>query len=106
MDGYAGSTKGLTPVCRIRLLENTTFLRRNLRSRWKYAASCGVKIFGGCCGTTPEYISALKKALDGTEVRRRKALPRSAVCTPSRTVVIDRPRIIGERINPTGKKAV
>lgn len=70
----------------------------------KYAASCGVKIFGGCCGTTPEYISALKKALDGTEVRRRKALPRSAVCTPSRTVVIDRPRIIGERINPTGKK--
>ena len=70
----------------------------------KYAASCGVKIFGGCCGTTPEYISALKKALDGTEGRRRKALPRSAVCTPSRTVVIDRPRIIGERINPTGKK--
>lgn len=70
----------------------------------KYAASCGIKIFGGCCGTTPEYISALKKALDGTEVRRRKALPRSAVCTPSRTVVIDRPRIIGERINPTGKK--
>lgn len=70
----------------------------------KYAASCGGKIFGGCCGTTPEYISALKKALDGTEVRRRKALPRSAVCTPSRTVVIDRPRIIGERINPTGKK--
>lgn len=70
----------------------------------KYAASCGVKIFGGCCGTTPEYISVLKKALDGTEVRRRKALPRSAVCTPSRTVVIDRPRIIGERINPTGKK--
>lgn len=70
----------------------------------KYAASCSVKIFGGCCGTTPEYISALKKALDGTEVRRRKALPRSAVCTPSRTVVIDRPRIIGERINPTGKK--
>ena len=70
----------------------------------KYAASCGVKIFGGCCGTTPEYISALEKALDGTEVRRRKALPRSAVCTPSRTVVIDRPRIIGERINPTGKK--
>lgn len=70
----------------------------------KYAASCGVKIFGGCCGTTPEYISALKKVLDGTEVRRRKALPRSAVCTPSRTVVIDRPRIIGERINPTGKK--
>lgn len=70
----------------------------------KYAASCGVKIFGGCCGTTPDYISALKKALDGTEVRRRKALPQSAVCTPSRTVVIDRPRIIGERINPTGKK--
>lgn len=70
----------------------------------KYAASCGVSIFGGCCGTTPEYISALKKALEGTEVRQRKVLPRSAVCTPSRTVLIDQPRIIGERINPTGKK--
>ena len=27
-----------------------------------------------------------------------------AVCSPLRTVVVDRPRIIGERINPTGKK--
>lgn len=70
----------------------------------KYAASCGVSIFGGCCGTTPEYISALKRSLNGTVTKRKKARCKSAVCTPSKTIIIDQPRIIGERINPTGKK--
>lgn len=70
----------------------------------KSAAEKGVKIFGGCCGTSPEYIAAMKKALDGTVCHRENAVKRAAVCTSSKTVVIDRPRIIGERINPTGKK--
>lgn len=68
------------------------------------AAEHGVRIFGGCCGTTPEYISALKKSLGNIVPEKRKAEKYAAVCTPSRTVVIDQPRIIGERINPTGKK--
>lgn len=64
----------------------------------------GVKFFGGCCGTKPEFISAVKKALDGKKhVKTVHKIP-AACCTPSNTVVIDRPRIIGERINPTGKK--
>lgn len=67
-------------------------------------AQIGVTIMGGCCGTSPAYIAELKKALDGAEfVREERAIP-SAVCSASNTVVINQPRIIGERINPTGKK--
>lgn len=64
----------------------------------------GVKLFGGCCGTTPDYIRALCKMLDGRIYTKNNPASISAVCSSSRTVVIDRPRIIGERINPTGKK--
>lgn len=67
-------------------------------------AQIGVTIMGGCCGTSPAYIAELKKALDGAEfVREERAIP-SAVCSASNTIVINQPRIIGERINPTGKK--
>ena len=64
----------------------------------------GVKFFGGCCGTNPEFISEVKKVLEGKKhVKLTHDIP-AACCTPSNTVTIDRPRIIGERINPTGKK--
>lgn len=67
-------------------------------------ADMGVRIFGGCCGTTPEFIAGLKNMLKNKKhVDIVPKIP-AACCTPSRTVVIDRPRIIGERINPTGKK--
>ena len=64
----------------------------------------GVKCYGGCCGTTPEYISKLCAALEGRSI---KDVPRhvpAAVCSPVQAVPIDRVRVIGERINPTGKK--
>ena len=64
----------------------------------------GVKCYGGCCGTTPEYIAKLCRALEGRTI---KEIPRSvpaAVCSPVQVVPIDRVRVIGERINPTGKK--
>lgn len=64
----------------------------------------GVKIFGGCCGTSPEFIRLLAKELEGLRPIKREVRKHSAVCTPAKTVVIDQPRIIGERINPTGKK--
>lgn len=64
----------------------------------------GVKLFGGCCGTKPSFISAIKSALiEKTYIKADPVIP-SACCTPQKTVLIDRPRIIGERINPTGKK--
>lgn len=64
----------------------------------------GVKIFGGCCGTTPEFIKALKKILRNKKYAKINNDIPAACCTPSNTVIINRPRIIGERINPTGKK--
>lgn len=64
----------------------------------------GIKLTGGCCGTNPDYIRALVSKLG--EMKYEKNVPRkvSAVCSAENTVVIDQPRIIGERINPTGKK--
>ena len=67
-------------------------------------AKSGVKIFGGCCGTSPEYIKAVREILERTDIPHIEPEIPAAVCSPSRTVVIDQPRIIGERINPTGKK--
>lgn len=64
----------------------------------------GVKIFGGCCGTNPEYIRELNAMLKTWKYHPRHVTIPAACCSASRTVVIDRPRIIGERINPTGKK--
>ncbi len=64
----------------------------------------GVKLVGGCCGTTPEYIRLLAQAVADKTV---PALPRTvpaAVCSGTQTVPIDRVRVIGERLNPTGKK--
>ena len=67
-------------------------------------ADMGVKIFGGCCGTSPDYIKALTSKLSGCKyVERAPEIP-AAVCSYSNTVEINQPRIIGERINPTGKK--
>lgn len=73
-------------------------------SKMAKMAQIGATIMGGCCGTSPEYIAELKKALDGAEFIERECSIPSAVCTASSTVVINQPRIIGERINPTGKK--
>lgn len=64
----------------------------------------GATILGGCCGTTPEYIRQLSTALKNAKPYKRSTAVPSAVCSPNRTVVINQPRIIGERINPTGKK--
>ena len=64
----------------------------------------GVKCYGGCCGTTPEYIALLSKALEGRTITEAPRHVPAAVCSPNTVVPIDRVRVIGERINPTGKK--
>lgn len=77
----------------------------------------GIAVAGGCCGTTPEFIGALSnlvKQLDDQEARKRfpalqgRTVPAvTAVSSPTKTVELNgRIRIIGERINPTGKKAL
>lgn len=64
----------------------------------------GVTIFGGCCGTSPEYIRQLKAALDGKKPAPRRGTGGAFVCTPVTPLRLDGVRVIGERINPTGKK--
>lgn len=66
----------------------------------------GVKFVGGCCGTTPEYIRKLNEMIKGKSYTRPDHTPLTCVASAEETVVIDRPTIIGERINPTGKKAL
>ena len=74
----------------------------------------GIKVLGGCCGTNPEYISEVSKMLatvQKTGINCANQANESscveipaAVCSATNTVTISEPRIIGERINPTGKK--
>ena len=69
----------------------------------------GISIVGGCCGTTPKHISCMKELVE------KKAIPQiskekvRAITTERKTVEIDingRFMVVGERINPTGKKAL
>ena len=63
----------------------------------------GVRIVGGCCGTTPEYISTLVRSACKPPKIERKS--RTLVSSYTHSVEIGRsPVLIGERINPTGKK--
>lgn len=64
----------------------------------------GVSIVGGCCGTDPSYIKLLSDNLKLKATGKRKYIEKCRVCSPSQLVEIDRVRVIGERINPTGKK--
>lgn len=65
----------------------------------------GVAALGGCCGTTPEYISALSRAVADTKRKTPVAPTVTAVTSYSNFVEIGTPpTVIGERINPTGKK--
>lgn len=64
----------------------------------------GVSIVGGCCGTSPEYIAALTKAVQGMQPGERIHDACSFICTPTRACRLDGVHVIGERINPTGKK--
>ena len=65
----------------------------------------GVRIIGGCCGTTPEHISALYSATENSVALPIEKKNLSVVSSYSRAVCFGkRPVLIGERINPTGKK--
>ncbi|MCL2531108.1 MAG: homocysteine S-methyltransferase family protein [Oscillospiraceae bacterium] len=65
-------------------------------------ATLGVAGIGGCCGTTPAFIQAIS-------ILKRSQKPPveipAALCSATKTVLLDRVRVTGERINPTGKKA-
>lgn len=65
----------------------------------------GVRIAGGCCGTTPEYIAELVKK--SAKLTPKAIVKKNITCVSSYTHTVefkDVPILIGERINPTGKK--
>ncbi|WP_346674828.1 homocysteine S-methyltransferase family protein [Enorma phocaeensis] len=66
----------------------------------------GVAVIGGCCGTTPAYIERLARFLDGHAPKPRPRPDRFVAASAQKLVALDERAIavIGERINPTGKK--
>ncbi len=67
-------------------------------------ADAGVGVFGGCCGTSPEYVRAVAERVKGKPPVRREIRREGFVCTPVRPLPLTGVRVVGERINPTGKK--
>ena len=67
---------------------------------------CGVMILGGCCGTTPAYTKELRALLDSREYKKPVPERVTAFTSPSKISILgeDTLAVIGERINPTGKK--
>ncbi len=71
----------------------------------KEIASMGATVLGGCCGTNPEYIGALSKSLEDFEFKNPTKKNDTIVSSYTHAVLFeDAPILIGERINPTGKK--
>ena len=65
----------------------------------------GACALGGCCGTTPEHIKAMIDLCKNEKITKISKKQITAVTSYSKTVIFnDKPIIIGERINPTGKK--
>ncbi|MDD3800955.1 MAG: homocysteine S-methyltransferase family protein [Desulfuromonas thiophila] len=67
----------------------------------------GVRVIGGCCGTTPAHIRAMRQALEGRDLQWQAPARRGLLSSRTEVVAFggDAPcALIGERINPTGKK--
>ena len=65
----------------------------------------GACVLGGCCGTTPDHIKAMIDFCKNEPIEKIEKKHITAVTSYSKTVIFqDKPIIIGERINPTGKK--
>ena len=65
----------------------------------------GACVIGGCCGTTPEHIKKLVEECKDLPLRKIEKKHDTIVSSYGQAVILDdMPRIIGERINPTGKK--
>lgn len=71
-------------------------------------AKLGVRIIGGCCGTGPEHIKQIKIRISKLEIRSKSEILNSKTKFASRTKVVEvsegKPLLVGERINPTGRK--
>ncbi|MBR3705156.1 MAG: homocysteine S-methyltransferase family protein [Oscillospiraceae bacterium] len=72
----------------------------------KRFAEMGVAILGGCCGTTPEHIAALRRVIEGHVPTKREKKEICRLCGWQGSVPcgMDDIRTVGELINPTGRK--
>ncbi len=90
------------------LKEDTTFYNITSSEFAYYAENMikgGVNIIGGCCGTTPEFIKKLRQIADSKSPAERIIKNVCAVTSSTKTVFLDnKVTVVGERINPTGKK--
>lgn len=69
------------------------------------AVKKGVRVVGGCCGTTPEYIKCVRECTCDVEPNKIEKKSFSVITSYNKAVFFDnKPVLIGERINPTGKK--
>ena len=69
------------------------------------AVNKGVRIVGGCCGTSPEYIKLLAQAVKDITPKTTEPKRLTRISSYSHEVRFGlKPVVIGERINPTGKK--
>ncbi len=64
----------------------------------------GVSVVGGCCGTTDKYIAKLSEKIKGIKPAKRNIENVFCLASGTKYLEINSPKIIGERINPTGKK--
>jgi 5-methyltetrahydrofolate--homocysteine methyltransferase len=69
-----------------------------------FIADYGVRIVGGCCGTTPEHLKAVVDAVSGVEPARREVAPVAAASSAYTSVPLDldpKPLIVAEEMNTT-----
>ena len=93
-----------------RLVNGSTVFDMGAEEFGSYAGGfieAGVNLLGGCCGTSPQYIEELSRSSTGIKPQASVGRPYSAITSSRKTVFFgfDTPlTIVGERINPTGKK--
>lgn len=105
---HAGVPLSICPNAGLPELENGQTVYRVSPEAFARATSAfadgGAALLGGCCGTTPAHIAALVKACRGKKPLPVQQQMQTAVCSYTHTVTFgERPLVIGERINPTGK---
>ncbi|MEG2458086.1 MAG: homocysteine S-methyltransferase family protein, partial [Bacilli bacterium] len=66
----------------------------------------GATIIGGCCGTNPEFIQEISSNINKVGLHKQEVNYKCVVCSPSKYVEIDKPTVMGERLNPTGRKSL
>ncbi len=70
----------------------------------KHFVELGVSVLGGCCGTTPSYIGDMIACTKVMPYKGSTAAKQAGVCSATEVVFFDDVKVIGERLNPTGKK--